>query len=231
MSKEQTKWTKLRAELNGSYDYDDNWLAAINLFTARLKDKFFDPIQKIVDAKKFKGEGFAILAVQCALIEFLAAFRSGRIFNHNAGKNSPQYEYRGSAKLYVDFLHTANTFENVFYTSDANGNKTLDQPFDANLFYSQVRCGLLHEARTKGKWTVNVKKNSRKEKVFVVQDGQKKRIYRTVLNYRLKDYLNSYCEELKQSNNQELRRLFARKLDDLFDMSPDPKKFDWWIDK
>lgn len=231
MRKEQIKWAELRLELTGSYDYDDNWRAAINLFTARLEDKFFNPIQKIIDTKRFKGEGFAILAVQCALIEFFAAFRNGKIFNHNAGKNSPQYEYKGSAKLYVDFLHTANIFENVFYTIDADGNKNLGHPFDANLFYSQVRCGLLHEARTKGEWTVNVKKNSRKEKIFIIQVEEKKQIYRTVLNYLLKDYLNRYCEELKQNNNQNLRRLFARKLDDLFDMSPDPEKFDWWIDK
>jgi len=52
-----------------------------------------------------------------------------------------------------------------------------------------------------------------------------------VLHYRLKHYVETYCAELRQNDNQHLRRLFARKLDDLFEIPRDPKVFDWWIDK
>jgi hypothetical protein len=50
-----------------------------------------------------------------------------------------------------------------------------------------------------------------------------------VLHYRLVEYLKDYLDELRKADNdgKELRKFFARKLDNLFDFKPD-SKFDWW---
>lgn len=230
MSKEKAKWETLRVEIDNSYELSSKWIDAIDLFHARVEKKFFRPIETIMSSKKFEGEGFMILTAQCSLIEFLAAFREGKIYNYKAKKTSPTYEYKDSGKLYTSFLLTANIFDGIFFSTDVNGNKVPNVPFSAEDFYSEVRCGLLHEAKTKGDWTVNVKKGSKRETIFVEQTKTAKKIYRTILHHRLKHYVQSYCLDLKLEDSKKERRLFARKLDDLFDFPRDSAQFDWWTD-
>jgi hypothetical protein len=230
LSNEKEKWATLRVEINNSYELTSKWKDAIDLFHSRVDKKFFRPIETILSSKKFEGEGFTILTAQCSLIESLAAFREGKIYNNKLKKTSPTYEYSSSGHLYISFLLTANIFNNVFFSVDANGKKMPNSPYSAEEFYSEVRCGLLHEARTKGNWTVNVKKGSKKETRFIEQTKTAKKIYRTILHYRLKHYVESYCIDLKQEGNKKERRLFARKLDDLFDFPRDSAQFDWWKD-
>lgn len=230
MSKEKVKWETLRVEIDNSYELSSEWIDAIDLFHARVEKVFFRPIETIIGSRKFEGEGFSILTAQCSLIEFLAAFREGKIYNNKLKSTSPTYEYKKSGELYVSFLQSANIFNGIFFLIDANGNKLTNTPFNADDFYSQVRCGLLHEARTKGDWTVNVKRKSNKETIFIEQTPTKKKIYRTILHYRLKHYVESYCLDLKLEGSKKERRLFARKLDDLFDFPRDSAQFDWWTD-
>ena len=152
---EKTKWNELRNKLNNDYTYSEDWELAIQLFNRRIENKFFNPIQEIINTKKLKGEGFTIVTAQCGLIESLAAFRKGKIFNHSKNAASPQYEYKKSAEIFVDFLQNQDIFKNNFYQIEPNGDKTLNVPFSAKDFYQDVRCGLLHEARTKNNWVIN----------------------------------------------------------------------------
>jgi hypothetical protein len=101
---ELEKWKSLRLKIKDSYDYNDDWGDAIDLFNNRLKYKFFDPIEKIINRNILKGEGFTIMTVQCALIEALASFRTGQIFNYRKNNTYPNYEYRESGKIFEDFL-------------------------------------------------------------------------------------------------------------------------------
>ena len=80
--KEIEAWNALRPLLNNSYNYKENanWAEAIKLFQTRLNRKFFKPIQSIIDKRLLEGEGFTIVTVQCAIIESLASFRTGQIF-------------------------------------------------------------------------------------------------------------------------------------------------------
>lgn len=228
MGKELTRWNNIRDKIKGSYVVDENWRESVGLFKSRIQNKFFDPIEEIIKEKKLKGEGFAIVTVQCALIESLAAFRQGKIFNHEKNKQSPSYEYKGSSELYIDFLNSADIFRDNFFTIDSKGKKQIGKPFKADDFYKNVRCGLIHEGKTKGNWTINAsKKKVKTEKIFIDIKGDIISLYRTILHYRLKEYLDSYCIELVSDDNQKLRKYFARKLDHLFDIPPD-KGYDWW---
>lgn len=226
-------WNKLRLKLNNSYEYNDDWKEAIELFETRLDRKFFKPLKSLITKGKLEGEGFTIVTVQCALIEALASFRTGQIYNYSIKKTSPKYEYNTSKQMFVDFLHSSTIFKNNFYQVDNSGNIVTDVPFSATNFYENVRCGLMHEARTKGSWKINAtKKDPEHEKVFIETDGSKTKLFRTILHYRLKDCLTEYSNDLAQqdTNGAVLRRYFARKLDHLFDIPADPTNYEWWND-
>lgn len=227
------KWKKLRTTLSKDYTYNKDWESAIELFDTRLKRKFFNPVQSIIDEQKLEGEGFTILTVQCSLIEMFSAFRKGEIYNHKKKATSPAFEYNESRKMFVDFLKSASIFKDIFWESlDSKDKKNTTTLFDPEDFYSSVRCGLMHEARTKNNWFINAAPRTIKvktEKRFLQHSGDKKIVYRTVLHHRLLDYLTDYNSELRQENKdgKKLRKFFARKLDHLFEIPLD-KKFDWW---
>lgn len=231
---EKQKWGEIRLRLNQTYKYDIEWEKAISLLELRITRKYFNPLQHIINRRDNEGEGFTIVTVQCALIEALAAFRKGEIFNHNKNNASPIYEYKASKIMFVSILHTASIFENIFWQIDSStGGKILDAPFNAESFYSDVRCGLMHEARTKGIWAITSTPSTidiLTEPAFLKAENGKIKIYRSVLHHRLLTYFTSYKDELKQ-NTQEgelLRKFFARKMDHLFDFAPD-LNFDWWV--
>jgi hypothetical protein len=231
---EKSDWTKIRKKLNQNYKHDKTWEEAIQLFEKRLNRKFFDPVQLIINGKTLKGEGFTIVTVQCALIEMLAAFRQGKIFNHNKTSSSPKYEYKESQKMFTSLLRTATIFQDNFWESNAKNKKVIDRPYNASEFYKNVRCGLMHEARTKDNWHITATPLSKKvkaEKKFIVTENGKIKIYRTVLHYRLLEYLAEYSNELRQDTNdgEILRKFFARKMDHLFDFQID-KNYDWWTE-
>jgi len=229
---EKKDWAKIRLTLNQKFDYDDSWQRAIKLFENRVKRKFFNPVKLIIDGKALEGEGFTIVMVQCALIEMFAAFRTGRIFNHKRSSISPKYEYDKSQQMFTSLLRSAKIFKDNFWELNQKNKPVIDKPFSAKEFYTNVRCGLMHEARTKGNWHITAtpkNKSVKTEKQFLVSEDGKIKIYRTVLHYRLIEYLTDYLDELKKADNdgKELRKFFARKLDNLFDYQPD-SKFDWW---
>lgn len=226
-------WTTKRQGVRNSYDLSEEWNEIIERFKARIEDFYFSPIDRVKDPNKLKGEGFTILTIQCALIEMFAAFKYGKIYKFNKNGNDPNYTYKRADDCFIPFLHSEPIFENHFYRFD-NGNKLDDQPFSATEFYNKVRCGLMHEARTKGEWVINAKKSYQgDEVVFITRDTVTNRISidRTILNKQLKKYFHDYIFSISQNtpDSNNLRRLFARKLDHLYDI-PFDNNYDWWND-
>lgn len=232
---DKNTWKKLRIDLNNSYEYNEKWDKVINLFKQRIDNFYFEPIQKILNPNLRKGEGFAIVTLQCALIEMLAAFKYGKIHNRSKKESDPSYEYRDSAKYFLKFLKTESLFENHFFTLHRNGVKQGNQPYKAEDFYNNVRCGLMHEARTKKDWLITAKKQTvTPNKIFIETNTENnKEIHRTNLHAALKEYFNnSYISELKKESKEgnKLRRFLARKLDHMHSIERDIK-YDWWKDK
>jgi len=227
-------WINLRSTLNNSYDYNENWSKAIKLFETRLDRKFFKPLKTIIDKNILEGEGFTIVTIHCALIEALASFRTGQIFNYNKIKTSPNYEYKESKKMFINFLHTSTIFKDNFYLIGNRGQVIKDTPFNASDFYLNVRCGLMHEARTKGSWHINAtKKDPKTEKVFIETADNKVKVFRTILHFKLQDCIKEYSKDLRTQtdNGLTLRRFFGRKLDHLFNIPADPISYEWWEDR
>lgn len=163
-----------------------------------------------------------------------AAFKYGKIHKFNKNGTDPSFTYKRADDCFIPFLHSEPIFENHFYQY-VNVTKIDDQPFSATEFYNKVRCGLMHEARTKGEWIINAKRTYIGDEVIYITrntTNNKISIDRTILNNQLKKYFQDYLISLSQDNQNgnTLRRLFARKLDHLYDIQPDPINYDWWTD-
>ncbi|MGR9410000.1 hypothetical protein ACU8MI_26155 (plasmid) [Rhizobium leguminosarum] len=120
----------------------DDWAFAFEVcLKARIQSRYLAPISELQNGP-YQGEGFTILTIQCALIEFLAALRLG--WNYRLGTVWGQNnEYSQTKDLYTNFLVTEAPFSAVV-TSRA----------EALTFYKDVRCALVHEAQTKNQWKV-----------------------------------------------------------------------------
>ena len=118
------------------------------------------------------------------------------------------------------------TFFHFFIKNKA----VIDKPYSFKDFYKNVRCALMHEARTKENWHINATKKSIKtERKFIETEDGKIKVYRTILHYRLLEYLSEYENDLRRDTKDSivLRKNFARKLDNLFEIKAD-LEFDWW---
>ncbi len=241
-------WKEVRKELNKKcayYVYEDEtseyWDKAVEIFSERLEKFYIKPLYQLIKAskddessqsvdtnkseKKLEGQGFVIVTAQCALIETFAAFKEGKIYKD---KKEDEIYYYKSAELFKKFLESEELFQKNF-----GGN---DKPSISD-FYISVRCGLLHETRTKIKWVIKadvknyLKKDIITEETFAAKTSGKYIVFRNQLQKALKDYFVQYKKDLKEEGEEydNLRRLFARKLDHLFDISKKEKiSFEWW---
>jgi hypothetical protein len=174
------------------------WQATFeDFFVQRLKLRYLDPIEVLQSNGTFRGEGFSIHAIQCSLIEFLESTAQG--LNYKWVRRSQDlgaYEYCKSGELFVSFLSGRAPF-----------SATFDRP-SAHDFYTNVRCGLLHEATTKNGWRVWAKGPA-----GVVADVAGRIVYRDNFQDALTEYIESYGRDLPL--NQRLQEAFLRKFDSL----------------
>jgi hypothetical protein len=164
-----------------------------DFYYERLKSRYLDPIKAIQSIPALKGEGFAIVAIQCSLIEFLESCFQGK--NYKYKNPVAPYEYKNSGDLFVSFLTKRQPFKPHF-------DKAL-----ADAFYKEVRCGILHEARTKGKWVIMAKNPALiadRNQPILYRDNFQKAIIQFIANYRTKVPLDI-----------ELQKAFIRKFDHL----------------
>jgi hypothetical protein len=174
-----------------------NWEAAYEIcLGARLDSRYLKPIEAIRKMRKFEGEGFLILTIQCSIIEFLASLRLGLNFE-NRTKWGVNFKYGESGKLFKDFLRAQPPFSD-HVRSEA----------DAVDFYLNIRCALVHEAQTKNGWTVKAG-----FKRYPVIDFEKQIINRDELGRAIEGYLKCYRTQLCEDN--ELQEAFFRKFENL----------------
>jgi hypothetical protein len=190
--KTKDDWTKLAQRLTPGRD-SDLWAEAFDSFLlSRLRSRYLKPIGLIRDKGSWEGEGFTIASIQCALIEFLAAIREGKNYRH--GNPQGPYEYSGSRRLFVDFLFQTAPFDQLFSKGEAED------------YYSNVRCALLHEARTKDGWIIWGSGT-------VAVDCKNKIVYRDSFQRLIEQYIDDYG--LALTTNATLQEAFIRKFNDL----------------
>lgn len=171
------------------------WAEAFdNFLFSRLQSRYIDPITSVQKGMNWNGEGFTIVSIQCALVEFLAALREDKKYRHK----SPQspYEYNKSGDLFCDFLRNTDPFDKLFTRQQAQD------------FYINVRCELLHEARTKGGWVIWASGTP-------AVNCQRRIVYRDSFQRLIEKYIQDYGHALLE--NVSLQSAFIRKFNDLAD--------------
>lgn len=176
----------------------DRWQEAFDQFLrTRLDLRYFNPIKILQNHGTFQGEGFSILAIQCTLVEFLESTVQGIKYRYlRQGETLGPYEYSSSREVFVSFLCKRKPFAEEF-------NQSL-----AADFYAGVRCGLLHEARTKSGWRVWAQGPK-----GTVINGAMRIVYRDNFQTALEAFIAQYGVDLL--SDTALQEAFIRKFEDL----------------
>ncbi len=179
-------WKVARARILDGNDVSGGIEVAVKIMRGRLQSRFIGPIEKILENDSSSGEGFAAVALMCMLIEFVQSMRDGKVYRtplfgnkirdaaQKLGVSIDEYgshlqpnKCRNSKDLFVKFLAGNEPFSQWF-----NGTRAED-------FYACVRCGLMHEAATKGNWLIHQKKAGQPSMVFEEQENGSYVLYRT----------------------------------------------------
>ena len=167
-----------------------NWRIMIDIFEDRMKGRFLKPIELIASDKGIgKFSGFAILALDCLLIETLHQFYDETVGEHR--------------EAFWNFFKSSKHFTDSFSREKAF------------VFYSHFRCGLLHQAQTKKGSLVKVGKRPMIASISKeVEDGLI--VNREKFHAAIKMEIESYKESL--SNGDEvLRSRFIKKMNFICD--------------
>ncbi len=176
------EWPALCARLKA--DETAAWHEAATLLRQRLGGRYLEHARELLN-RRFSG--FAILAIDCAVIEALEQFRKGTL-------STPRSM---SGAYYRDFFTT--TRFRKFFTANR-----------ADLFFDTVRCGILHQAESKADSLVKKSAAS-----FVVRESSSgaglvinaKRFHEE-LEGALDDYINALL-----AGDVTLRKSFIKKMD------------------
>jgi hypothetical protein len=192
-------WKKFRETLTPGGDPAIWDKAFLDYFHGRLLSRYLDPIKVLQQNGTFQGEGFSIAAIQCSLIEFLESTVQGKSYRLPV-KGAPPlgpFEYDGSREMFESFLLKRAPFSSEFNDATAHD------------FYAGVRCGLLHEARTKNGWVIWAKHGGR----IIEITGDQKVVYRDDFQKALLEFIAWFKTAL--TSDQVVQGAFIRKFDSL----------------
>ncbi len=135
----------------------------------RFDERYFVPINALTITQR---NGFMTMAISCLVIEALEAFHQG--WPSSDGK---------SQLAFCNFFDRWKEFH-VF-----KGN--------AQAFWKNVRCGILHQAETTGGWSITLMPGT------PIFDGGKLRIQADEFHAAVARSLKSYTDQIKQANTAD----------------------------
>lgn len=181
-----------------------NGLEALEVFQNRIQARFIEPIEMIKSNGKNEGEGFTIALISVVLLEFLAAFEQGKIYKTNKEGLSPN-EYYSGIVLLKSFLSSSSVF--LFH---------FESKSKIQKFYENIRCGLVHEARTLKNDVIiseSSLKNTNINLIYFYEKGEY-RLNRDLLLVKIKEHIIEYKTRII-GNDIELRNKFLLKMDEI----------------
>lgn len=212
--KTKQHWIDNRTILLQNRSDKKTWENVTQLLELRLNERYFNPIDRILKPKSTTGEGFAAMTLICSLVEFLQGCYEGKSYEYRAKED--KFVYSNSGKKFKDFLLQHEPFKTVFSKPVTHPNDTIQSYADD--FYSNVRCGLLHEAATKNNWVIKTHIDSRINSFVDISNDNNKIIYRDNFVEAIKNFIEKYKADLlndKMVKKMSLRHNFCRKLDAL----------------
>ncbi len=198
---------------------NENWCIAFNFFEQRITTRYLNPINQILSMDLNTGEGFAVVNLQCSLIETIESFHEGWIFNNM------KYYYRTITTNYLKYPLNSNNkmsgnhiFESFFKNREPFKSSN---PAIPDSFYSDVRCGLLHETQTKNNWVI---KENKTIKDFYLEDNntREKIIYRSNFQRAILEVKENYKKIIVDgidNTSQKKRENFKAKFNRICEVS------------
>lgn len=215
-------WKELSKNL--SPDKDENWSLAFHFFEERIITRYQNPINAILKMEDNLGEGFAVVNLQCSLIETIESFINGWIY-HNDKKNdiSTGWYLRKTEKInrVKNPLNQKENLKNedIFISFFKNRETVKILNIDGLDFYKSVRCGLLHETQTKNGWKIwtdGVDKSIDNKVIY--RNNFQRDIEKVIANY--KNAITKGIEfKIEGISTKELRDNFKSKFNHICDES------------
>ena len=181
-----------------------DWDKAAAIFHDRMNGRFLAQVKALAghhDEEIFEFSGFAIVALDCLLIETLGQFYKGIEQTPNRPR-PPQGQPSPHAQHFIDFFIGSRHFSGAFDTKKGR------------LFYDHFRCGILHQAQTKGKSRIRFGLGSMAEYADPADPDQGLILDRVKLHKALLDEIADYECLLKgpqTAADHEKREHFIRK--------------------
>lgn len=174
----------------------NDWQKAVEMFRKRV-DRFIEPanaLTRSTDTKTIVFSGFAIMALDCLLIETLQSFRTGRT-------NPVRATDRQSTQMIVDFLTQRTSFKTFF-----------DDETKARLFCDHFRNGILHQGEVKSSGRIRI---DTPKMIMPSEDNASYIVNRWIFHESLKTEVESYVNELIEGKDVELRKSFIKKMNEI----------------
>jgi hypothetical protein len=139
-------WKQMRKQLALENADGVLWVKAFDVLSERWHKRYLVPIEWIHSAKgpeNSEGEGFAIMTIACCLFESFAAAYSGKLYHYDQAVRLEfdPWAYKDPECCYLQILQKHPQF-----LMDADLSKR---------FYRGIRCGLIHESRTKAELRIH----------------------------------------------------------------------------
>ncbi|WP_238326046.1 gamma-glutamylcyclotransferase family protein [Bryobacter aggregatus] len=194
------QYRDIRALLTSEPEDASAWSLVINAISRRIDERFLKPID---DLARFDDDdnlpyrpGFAILALDCLLIDTVQSFREGRT---TTGEHSPAYSFKS-------FLRNERF-------SDFNSA-------DRDEFFGYVRNAILHNGETRKDWRIRIDNDSMLTRgpTTKARTLNRKRFHDAV-----KASCQDLISDL-HNGDSEVRKNFLSRLDAMAGMPIDPMK-------
>jgi hypothetical protein len=179
-----TDYTLVRPDLDAANPRAEAWTEVIDVFRRRIDERFLLPIALLLSPQAGSVPGFAILALDCLLIDTIQSFREGRV---TTGEIRP-------GRSFKNFLRSPR------FTAFSSR--------DRDDFFHYVRNGLLHNGETRGDWKV------RADTVNMLTKAASgtRTVNRTLFHEAIVAEFNEYCAKVS-SGDPKTRELFLRRMD------------------
>lgn len=190
-----------------------DWSRMIQIFKDRMDFRYFGAIKAMIDADEkqpTRRYGFAILALDCLLVETLHQFYKGFKESRGNGRSvegvKRKITERGSnGQFFCEFLMQSSFVYKSFFES---------QPGAAIIFYQDIRCGILHSGETQKATLIRVHQHTEDQNQLFEMIGEEEGIilYRDTFQRLLDQEYKEYCEKLKDPEEKVLRKNFVKKM-------------------
>jgi hypothetical protein len=176
-----------------SFKSEADWESAVAMFQDRINTRYLEHIERII---RHRTSGFAVLTLDCALIETLEQFRQG----------TEKTPWKHGEKYFVSFLRGTSFKEHV----------TAEQ---ASLFYKNIRCGLLHQGEAK---LSLVKRSSALPLISFTEDRKGVIVNAKAFHTQLQRTIREYSEVLRRPESTGERAAFRKKMNYICQVESEP---------